>query len=156
MTEIRLVPMTETQYDEYREHAEQAYAVQIAESGSMTLERAVEHAAREYAILLPDGLNSPGQHLFHALAGPDAVGMIWLQILDAADDRRAFVVDLKVEPDQRRGGLGTAIMLAADELCRARGVRRIGANVFGTNAASHALLAKVGYRVATSHLSKTL
>jgi hypothetical protein len=76
MTEVELVPMTETQYSDYRTSAEKNYARQIAESGGMTWAEAAERAARDYTVLLPDGLRTADQHLFRALAGTADVGMI--------------------------------------------------------------------------------
>jgi ribosomal protein S18 acetylase RimI-like enzyme len=144
--------MTDAQYMAYRETAEDDYARQIAESGGMSWEAAVDKAAADFRRLLPDGLHSPGQHLFTAYDDATEVGMLWLRI----DDGEAYVLDISVRPDQRRRGYGRAIMEAGEAECRARGVTAIGLNVFGPNVAARALYDQLGYQVTAMQMRKRL
>ena len=61
--------------------------------------------------------------------------MIWLDIAPP----KAYIFDIVVEESQRRHGYGRAIVRAAEDLCRARGVTSIGLNVFAQNSGARFL-----------------
>jgi GNAT superfamily N-acetyltransferase len=153
---VRLEPMTQEQYDAYRASAEEDYASSIAESGSMAAESARRKAADDFARLLPDGLATAGHHLFAAYDGDEHVGMLWLRIEDKPDGLHAFGFDFSVRESLRRGGYGRAIMVAAEELCRERGVASVGLNVFGQNAGARSLYEQMGFEVTSVQMRKWL
>ncbi|MFI5933186.1 GNAT family N-acetyltransferase [Actinoplanes sp. NPDC051494] len=158
--------MTDAQFARYRESAEEGYARQVAESGEMSWEAAVEKATNDYARILPDGLRTPDQFLFRAYdtaadetAADDkgaGVGMLWLNIALKVDGLQAWVYDVIVDEEHRRRGYGRAIMRAGEELCRSRAVRSIGLNVFGGNAGARALYEQEGYVTTALQMRKRL
>ena len=148
--------MTDAQYRAYREHAEDRYAKDIAESGTMAWDDAVQKASEDYARLLPKGLRTPDHHLRVAYDGDAEVGMIWLRIEARSDGLEGFVFDVEVSPDFRRRGYGRAIMSAGETFCRDRGVVSIGLNVFGSNVGARSLYEQLGYEITSIQMRKQL
>jgi hypothetical protein len=66
MTDVRLEPMTDDQFRDYRQDAETHYARHLAESGAMPAAEARQKATDDYARLLRQGLRTPGHHLWTA------------------------------------------------------------------------------------------
>lgn len=156
MADVRLEPMTVAEYRSFADTAEDDYAKQISESGSMTWEAAVEKASADFATQLPRGLQSPDQHLFTAFAGDTAVGIFWLRIETTPDVRRAFVNDVAVYEGFRRQGYGRAIMLAGEERARALGAVVLGLNVWGGNVGARALYEQLGFETLSVQMQKRL
>lgn len=148
--------MTDVQYAAYRASAEEGYARQVADSGAMSWEDAVDKAAADYQRLLPEGLSTPDHHLWHAYDGETEVGLLWLHITAKAAGLEAFIYDVEVGESLRGRGYGQAIMRAAEELCRARGVVSIGLNVFGQNAGARRLYEREGYEITSLQMRKHL
>ena len=156
MTLVNLVPMTAGQYRAYRETSDEQYAKDIAESGAMSYEDAVQKAADDFGRLLPQGLETPGHFLFTGYDGDTEVGMLWLRIEDKADGPHAFGFDFRVLPELRRHGYGRAMMVAAEDFCRGRGVVSIGLSVFGFNRGAQSLYEQMGFEVTATQMRKRL
>jgi ribosomal protein S18 acetylase RimI-like enzyme len=148
--------MTAEQYRTFREHGEEDYAKQIAESGSMSWEDALEKSAQDFDDQLPHGLDTADQHLRTAYDGDEPVGLLWLRVRTSAQERSAFVNDLMVYEDRRRQGYGRAIMTAGEELARRLGATSIGLTVWGGNAGARALYEQLGYEVTSLQMHKRL
>ena len=156
MTEVRLEPMTEEQYRAYREFADENYARDIAESGAMSYADAVQKSADDFGRLLPKGLATPDHYFWTAYDGQTEVGVLWLRIEQKADGLQAFGFDFRVVPELRRHGYGRAMMVAAERICRERGVVSIGLNVFGFNAGARSLYEQMGFEVTAIQMKKRL
>jgi GNAT superfamily N-acetyltransferase len=155
---VRLEPMTQEQYDVYRVAAEVDYGRNIAASGALAEADATERAAEDFARLLPDGLASEG-HVFFAAYDADSgaeVGMLWLHLEPRSDGLHAFGYDFEVREDLRRRGYGRAVMVAAEEECRRRGVVAVRLNVFGFNRGAQTLYEQMGFEVTNVLMSKRL
>jgi len=155
MDDVRLAPMTETQYRAYREYADESYARSIAETG-MVWEDAVQQSAKTFAELLPDGLATPGHHLWQAYDGDDEIGVLWLRIKPGSAGSHAFGFDFLVREDVRRRGYGRAIMAAAEQKCRELGVVSIGLHVFGHNPGARSLYEQMGFAITGYNMRKKL
>jgi ribosomal protein S18 acetylase RimI-like enzyme len=156
MADVRLEPMTDAEYRAFADTAEDDYAKQISESGSMSWEAAVEKAAEDFAKQLPRGLQSPDQYLYTAYAGDTAVGVFWLRLETTPDLRKAFINDIAVYEDFRRQGYGRAIMLAGEDEARALGATVLGLNVWGGNVGARALYEQLGYETLSVQMQKRL
>ena len=156
MSDVRLEPMTEEQYREYREFAEEDYAQNIARSGAMPLADAVKKAATDFARLHPDGLATSGDLVWRAYDGDTEVGMLGLRLERRSDGQHAFGFDFRVEPGVRRQGYGRAIMAAAEKVCRERGIVSVGLSVFGFNLGAQSLYEQMGFEVTAIQMSKRL
>jgi ribosomal protein S18 acetylase RimI-like enzyme len=148
--------MTDGQYRGFRERVEDGYARQIAESGAMAWEDAVEKAAADNARLLPKGLATPDNHLWTAYDGSIPVGRIWVHLQTRSDGVHAFIYDVEVREEFRRQGYGRAIMTAAEAACRDLGASSMGLNVFGSNVAARGLYDGLGYEVTSQQMRKRL
>ena len=62
----------------------------------------------------------------------------------------SFVYGLDVNADQRRKGYGQAIMEAAMQECRERGIASMGLNVFGHNDTARRLYDRLGFQVTST------
>lgn len=140
----------------YREVAERTYADNIVRAGTMPAPEAREKATIDFAGLLPDGVDTSGHLFWTALDADDEVGMLWLALTESSDGLHAFGYDFVVTAQQRRQGYGRAIMVAAEEICRARGVVEIGLSVFGFNTGARALYEQMGFEVTVQQMSKRL
>jgi ribosomal protein S18 acetylase RimI-like enzyme len=156
MATVRLEPMTDAQYRSYRETANDGYARQIADAGATALDEARRKAEADFARLLPDGLATPGMHLWTAYADAEPVGLMWLHVEEKPDGRHAFVYDIEVREQARRQGHGRAIMRAAERACRDMGVVIVKLNVFGPNTGARALYEQEGFEVTSVQMHKRL
>ena len=147
--------MTAEEYGVFLGRAVAEYAEDKARAGAWRAEEALERSRAEFEQLLPDGLATPGQLLFTAYDGDDAVGLLWLS-LPAEARPAAWVFDVWVEPAARDRGYGRAIMLAGERELVKHGVGELALNVFGDNARARHLYESLGYRVTAQQMSKSL
>jgi ribosomal protein S18 acetylase RimI-like enzyme len=90
------------------------------------------------------------------------VGAVLVRAYDTPSDptmvprRRAHVEALVVDAHHRRSGVGTALMDAATVWARARAATEIVLTVWAGNLAAEAFYQRLGYRVVSSALSKSL
>ncbi len=154
---MRLVPMTEAEYDRYLEKAVREYADDKVKAGTWNPENALELSARDFKHLLPDGVHSQGQHLFmlEDEAAGKKVGMIWVAEVNWGKPL-AFIYDIVVDEGQRGKGYGKQAMLALEDVVRGLGLDEIGLHVFGHNTIARDLYLKVGYEVTDLHMVKKL
>jgi ribosomal protein S18 acetylase RimI-like enzyme len=151
MTEVRLEPMTEDQYQPWRAETETHYARSIAATG-LSPQAAAREAADTYARLLPGEFATAGHHFWYAYDGERRAGFLWVKVTDDT----AFVYNVAVEPELRRRGYGRAIMLAAERWCRDRGLTSIGLRVFAHNAGARALYEQLGFVETSRTMAKDL
>jgi ribosomal protein S18 acetylase RimI-like enzyme len=114
------------------------------------------YAEAQLAVLLPDGMSTPGHHFWTVLSGAEDVGSLWVRVRVLPHETEAYVYEVEVVPAARGQGLGRATMLAAEEQARARGADVLRLNVFGHNAAAIGLYESLGYTVVRAALTKEL
>ncbi len=86
--------------------------------------------------------------------GPDkqerweSLGCLWLgnAIDQATGDRYAYILLLYVDPSHRRQGIGSALLIYAENWAKQRGDRQIGLQVFCDNHAGLHLYERLGYQ----------
>ena len=150
--------MTQEEYDVYRLRSEQDYAQELASSGQLDLEAAVRRSAVEFAELLPDGLDSPGMHLWTAETGDpsEPAGLGWIELRQRASGVSAWVYDVKVDAARRGQGLGRGLMEALHAAARELGATSISLNVFGHNTTAIHLYDSLGYAVTAQQMRRDL
>ena len=151
MTDVRLEPMTEDQYQPWRAEAEAHYARSVIASGGPAPD-AARRAAETYARLLPDEFATPDNHFWYAYDGDRRVGFLWI----AVTGDTAVVHNIAVEADARRRGYGRAIMLAAERWCHDNSLRRISLRVFAHNTGARALYEQLGFAETSRAMAKDL
>ena len=140
---IVVEPMSEGEYAAYAAHNDRSYAEELLASGAVQdMDAALAEAAAAMGALMPQGLQTPDQHL-HTVRTPDGetVGVLWVHV--QAD--RAFIYDIEMRDEVRGRGYGTQTLRAAAALAREAGRSRIALNVFGHNDGARRLYAREGY-----------
>jgi len=96
--------------------------------------------------------NPPARDIARALDGPASTilvarsaGKIAGSVMVGHDGHRGWVYYLAVAPDARRGGLGRALMRAAEEWLRERGVPKLQLMVREGNAATYDFYRALGF-----------
>lgn len=153
---LTLRPMTQEEYDTWRERSVQEYAVEIATSRDLAPGEAAARSAEEFAQLLPDGLASPGMHLWTAVVGGEQVGIGWFELRQRASGVSAWIFDIRLDEDHRGRGLGRALLEALHDAARRLGATSMTLNVFGDNATAIRLYETSGYTVTAQQMRRDL
>lgn len=153
---VTLQPMSDTEYDVWREAAVAGYAREFVHSDILDPQAAQERSEKDFAELLPAGLASDNHLLWTARDGETEVGTIWVALVPERKPPHSFVYSLDVNADQRRRGYGQAIMEAAMQECRERGIATMGLNVFGHNDTAQRLYARLGFQVSSTSMKTDL
>lgn len=148
--------MTDEEYAEFRERNEVSYATEIAASRAVPLAEARRLASDDHDRLLPEGLRTPGHHLWTAYAGDHPVGDLWLHLEEKPDGLHAFGYAFEVREELRRRGYGRAMTVEAEQKCRELGVVALGLTVFGPNLAARNLYEDLGFEVTVLQMRKRL
>jgi ribosomal protein S18 acetylase RimI-like enzyme len=150
---ITLVPMTPAEYEDWKAAGIAGYAQEFVDSSILSPEEARKRAEEDYRSLLPDGLDTENHLIWSAQdESGRAVGSIWVALLPERTPPHSFVYSLDVNADQRRKGYGRAIMEAAMQECRARGIGSMGLNVFGHNDTARRLYERLGFTVSSTSM----
>ena len=155
---VRLVPMSQTEFEAYLESSVQDYAQEHVRTGNWSAEKALQMAEESFHKLLPDGLATSNQYLFTVEDETlgQKVGVLWFAVEKREAGPRAFVYDVQIDEAYRRRGYGTQAFEALETKVRELGLTRIMLHVFGHNHAARTMYAKLGYEVVNLIMSKTL
>jgi ribosomal protein S18 acetylase RimI-like enzyme len=145
MTDVRLDRMTGEEYAAYHRNAVLDYAEAHVAAKSWPAEGARRRAIDEYAELLPEGVATPGHHLYTARSGDREIGMVWFAERPHGAGRIAYLYDVKIDADLRGRGHGEAVMRAMEHEVRAAGLTAVRLQVFGNNPVARSLYRKLGY-----------
>lgn len=141
-----LVPMTDFEYGDYVAEAIPSYAAEKVASGQWSQEDALELSKKSLEELLPQGKDTPDNHLFTIRDDQShVVGILWIAAQDRAGKRIAYVYDVSIKPEHRRKGYAAGAFRALEREVRALGLSGIALHVFGHNSAAQALYAKLDY-----------
>jgi len=149
--------MQRSDLDSYLAMAVQEYAQDKIEAGNYAPSEGLEKARAEFDALLPNGTESPRQHLFTIMNEVgEKVGIIWLAEIESGARRFAFIYDIRVFEAYQRKGYAKQAMLAVEEEAIALGLDRISLHVFGHNKVARDLYEKLGYEITNLNMSKNL
>jgi len=154
----RLRRLHADEYAGWREESAERYAADMAENGGFAPDPARAKAELDFERTLPDGLETPGQHVW-TIEDEDgaAVGTVWLGERDVpGEGRAAFVYEIRVDDAHRGRGYGRAAMLLLEDEARALGHERIDLNVFGGNVVARGLYRSLGYEERAVFMGKRL
>lgn len=155
---IHLIPMTEDEFTNVREHMVTALAEDNIEGDVWRADNALQKSRDAIQRMLPDGLGTRNTFIF-ALQEPslsEVVGFIYLMI--EGEDSLPFVhiSYLEIYEPYRRKGYGAQTLQAVEAKVREMGIANIGLHVFGYNAGARALYEKMGYQVGGLYMRKKL
>lgn len=153
---IRLVPMTEGEFEIYLEKAIADYAADKAGAGDWSEEEALERSRQSYQELLPQGVATENNYLFRIQLeeNGEKIGMIWMK--HEAPRPHGFIYDIVLDEVQRGKGYGKQTMLALEEFAKGLALKTIALHVFAYNAAAMKLYKGLGYEVTSQNMTKKL
>lgn len=144
---LRLIPLDEDRFDEWREATRSRLIALRQESRMLLGDDAVAHADAFLAELLPDGHATPTSLILTVLDGEQELGTIWL----AANDGMLFVVDLSfaASPSARQRD---ELFDAVTELVRRQRVDRVSIALYATDDEGHAFIQGRGFTLASMQM----
>lgn len=154
----RLEPMTESEFQIYRERLIREYAADKVRAEQWSIEDAPSRSEQEIDELLPQGLATRDHYLYSIYAETAAkpVGVLWFAVVHRDSSRSAFIYDFEVDSDWRGKGYGSQALSAVEAQARALGLDRIELHVFGHNPRALKLYEKVGYKITNINMAKKL
>jgi len=159
VTELRLRPLRDDEFDTYVEHGRADYTRDMIENAGVPREQAERKAEHDWQRLLPNGLASPGQFLFAVEdAGTgERVGDLWYAERESDfEGKTAFIYSIEISERFRGRGFGRQAMLLLEDEVRSRGLTRIALNVFGGNEIARSLYRSLGYAETAVWMAKEL
>lgn len=153
---VRFVPMTESEFQAYRQHAVKEYAQDHVQAGNWHPAEALEKAEKEFQHLLPDGVASKNQYLYALVDGQTGakVGRIWFSVNDKTPQPTAFIYDFLIDEKFRRQGYGRQALSVLAEKVQELGIDSVSLHVFGHNQAAIALYQGAGYEITNLIMTK--
>ena len=152
----KLIPMTQTEYDEYLKQLIPDYAADNVRAGHWDESEALEKSRKQLESLLPQGLQTKDQYIYNLVDGDQTVGMIWMRAqLDRAV-KSGFIFDVMVAEKFRGKGYGRQVMTLIEEKARGLGLQSIGLHVFAYNKVAKNLYESMGYEVSSLNMIKQL
>jgi len=152
-----LRPITDAEFSAWLSQAVPAYAEDKVISGAWPQEGALETSLKEHEALLPNGKDTPNNHLYTILdSSRTQVGVIWFAAEDRGSNRVAYVYNILVWPEYRRQGHALRAFAALEDVVLRMGLVGIALHVFGHNAPAQALYAKLGFKPTNFNLYKPL
>jgi ribosomal protein S18 acetylase RimI-like enzyme len=155
---VTLRPMTEQEYDAYRQRSVPAYAADIERARGTRPEVALDESDKAFAKTLAEAeAEAPERTLVLRVLTSEGeeAGWLWLGPHPHREDG-VYVYDIEIAETHQGRGLGRATMLAAEQLAREAGLRHIALNVFGWNSRAEELYRSLGYVTGSTQLSKPL
>ena len=153
---VRLEPLGTGRFPAFAEESKRSFAEAQVAAGLMPAADAAAYAEQQLPLLLPDGLGTPGQHIWTVHEGDAEIGHVWLRVQLEPGGWEAYLLDIALHPDVRGRGLGRATMLAAEEQARGFDARVMLLNVFGYNRPALRLYARLGYQPVAALLARPL
>jgi ribosomal protein S18 acetylase RimI-like enzyme len=144
--------MSQPEFDLFLERTIPEYAQDKVRAGNWTEAESLERSRKEFAELLPEGLNTKDNFLYTLHDDNQTVGMIWIKV----DRPSAFIYEVYIEEKFRGRGIGKSIKLLLEEKAREMGLATLKLHVFGSNHVARKLYETVGYEITNINMSKTL
>jgi ribosomal protein S18 acetylase RimI-like enzyme len=154
---VRLIPMSETDFQVYLAYAINDYAQEHIKAGNWHPSDALQKSEKAYQQLLPQGLASKNQNLYSIQANETGakVGILWFAVKEGPP-LSAFIYDFRVYEEYRRRGYATQSLKAIEKKVKELGIDTISLHVFGHNQAAIALYKKMGYECTNMEMAKKL
>jgi ribosomal protein S18 acetylase RimI-like enzyme len=158
VSDLLVREMTRTEFDEWRGSVIRAFADEQVAAGNWSAEEAIELAVKDNNALLPGGFTTPGMLFLSAYRSDGRrVGVLWLGLTHPRGKPDCgFIYDIEIDEPHRGSGNGRALLAAAEDAVRSRGVGALELNVFAENIRAIRLYEASGYHVVTQQMRKSL
>jgi ribosomal protein S18 acetylase RimI-like enzyme len=148
--------MTQVEFKAFLNVIVPEYASEKVKAGNWSAEEALEKSRKAHSDLLPQGLDSPKQHLYTIEDGLIQVGHLWLSVDPQTFGGAGYIHDLFVAVPYRRKGIAEKAMRLLENEARRLGVSSLALHVFGYNTAARSLYEKLGYQITNVNMLKDL
>lgn len=155
---VRLVPMTQQEFERYLEHGIVEFARDQVAAGYWSEAESLHRSRKEHRVLLPDGLKSRFHHLYtiQESEGGQAVGVLWLKANLDSSRTSGFIYDLEIDEPFRRKGYARQAMLELEKIAREMGLQQLALHVFAPNEGARRLYEELGYTVRSMNMVKPI
>jgi len=143
---VELRPVEATELDAILDLVIAGYGDERALAVDARPEDARNNARAQVEGLLPQGLATPGHHLYVVVEGEVPVGHLWIAETGVDGFRSVFIYDVRLREDARGRGVGRRVMELAEDVARRLGARDLELHVFAPNARARRLYESLGYR----------
>lgn len=153
---VRLVSMTESEFEAYLEKTVPEYAADKVRAGHWPEDEALELSRKSYQMLLPEGVTTEHNYLFRIQIEEtgEKIGILWMK--HEAPRPHGFIFDIVLDEAKRGKGYGKQAMLALEAVAKSLGLETIGLHVFTHNTAAMQLYKRLGYEVTSQNMIKRL
>ena len=155
---VRFDPFSEVDFQAWLLQAIPEFALANVEDGRWTLAESIEKSKEAHALLLPQGLRTPGQFFMHLHDADDGgrIGVLWWAEASKGDALEAWVYRIEIAEPVRRRGFARAAFIELERVARERGVHQLGLHVFGYNHGARRLYESLGFEPTSITLRKIL
>ncbi|CNL37330.1 GNAT family N-acetyltransferase [Yersinia proxima] len=157
---IVLREMRAEELSDYRNLFITEYAQDLSSNSGYSNEQAVAHATHSFDSYLPDGVDSPDDHLYcienkiNIGQNNQLVGYLWFGL--GKNDSAAFIKDFYVLPQCQRKGYGSACLQELEKLLVAQDIFEIKLRVAADNPQAKRLYEQMDFLVTGFNMSKSL
>jgi ribosomal protein S18 acetylase RimI-like enzyme len=146
-------PLREDEYDVFVARGLAFYVEDMVRAG-VDRDVAQAKADKDFPLLLPEGLATPGHSMYAIDDEGRFAGYLWLCDRDGELGHSLFVYAVEIDKEFRGRGLGRAAMAFAEEEARRLGIAKVALNVFGGNAVARGLYLSLDYQETAVHMEK--
>jgi len=152
---VQLRPMTPAEVEVFVAASYASYVTERIEAGE-DREEAERVVHEQRAATFPGGVPAPGHRLYRVVDDGQAVGSLWLGPGPGGTPGLWWVWEVRIDEEHRGRGVGTAVMVLAEDEARATGATELGLNVFGHNSGARRLYERLGYSTVAMRMAKRL
>ncbi|MET9078225.1 GNAT family N-acetyltransferase [Streptomyces sp. NPDC004232] len=145
---VHLEPPTEDEFGRWIEPQIRDCARSYVRAGTPSPEEVLTKACECVGRLLPNGVATPGHHLWVARDEEtgERVGRLWIEMRSSASSPEAFIHFVGVDENEQGKGYDRAMMNAGVVAARRLGAASIAWNVYGENTTAYDLCSSLGHR----------
>ena len=153
---IQLKEMNQIEFEKYLDFLIPDYAQDISENFNLTKEIGLEESKLLMKNTFPQGLSTEGQYLYNVYvpALDQEVGVLWFEV--KPEINQAYLFHIYIDEAYRGKGYGTNTLAKLHLLAREFGVTSLGLSVFGNNDKAYQLYKRLGYKITSTAMQKSL
>jgi GNAT superfamily N-acetyltransferase len=154
---VSLLRMSSDEYQDFLDWSIPYYARANVAAGGWRESDANERARAEYAKVLPNGLDTPGQFLMAVRdESGNRVGEVWFALQKQEGWAQVFIFWIGVREPYRRKGYASQVFDFIEGEAKRLGAGRVALQVFGDNTAARTLYEQLGYVAANIIMTKRI
>ncbi|MFJ2363975.1 GNAT family N-acetyltransferase [Pseudomonas sp. NPDC087697] len=153
---VTLAPMDNADFVRFAERAVAEYGDGMVVAGEWAQEEASRKARNVFEQLLPQGRQTEKNQLWVIKDQGRRIGELWVAERHTGVGKIAFILDIYIDPGERRQGYAKQSLLALEAWARQAGCEEVRLHVFGRNDAARRLYEQSGYGIASLTMAKPL